>query len=86
MTPSTTYHPPIEEEEEVIISQYTIIVLVDEKTKLCETVNEQAKPWELVYNITGDQSSINSDQFINGNFLPNDIRMMMVSGIQNRTT
>ena len=44
MTPSTTYHPPIEEEEEVIISQYTIIVLVDEKTKLCETVNEQAKP------------------------------------------
>ena len=39
----TTYHPPFEEEV-VIISRYITIFLVDEKAKLCGTVNEQAKP------------------------------------------
>ena len=40
----TTYHPPFEEEEVVVISRFIIIVLVDEKVKPCELVNEQAKP------------------------------------------
>ena len=69
---STTYHPQFEEEEVVVISRYIIIVLVDEKAKPCGTVNEQAKSWELVHNITGDQSSITSDQLIDNNYLPND--------------